>query len=562
MNKKTSSLIAGLTMITGLVAAQKQTRPNVIVILADDMGYSDLGCYGSEIRTPNLDKLAAQGLRFTQFYNTPRSSPTRASLLTGLYSHQANMGHLSTQTFPQQAYFNDLNKEAVTMAEVFRNSGYTTYMTGKWHVAKYIEQNGDQSNWPMNRGFDRFFGTLTGAGSYYDPGAMMSNHTFLSPSKDFYYTNAISDSTVKFIREHKDDKPFFFYVAYTAAHWPLHAPDSVINKYNGVYSKGWDAIRKQRFEKLKQLGIMPRDAVLTPRSVKVPAWENEPLKEWQQRRMQVYAAMVDIMDQGIGRIIDALDKKGQLDNTLIFFMQDNGACAEEIETNYPVKELSSEQKILKPMKADSIFMGKKPDYTRDGKFIRGGRGLMPGASDTWMSYGEEWANVSNTPYKMYKHWTHQGGIATPLIVHWPNGISKKGELRQQPSHIIDIMASCVDICDLEYPVTYNGRNIIPYEGVSLRPAFENKKLPKRVLFWEHEGNRALRQGKWKLVSRAKYFMKFVKEDEDNWELYNLEKDPTEMNNLAQKYPKRVEKMKKLWEEEAIRVKAKPWPWEK
>lgn len=560
MIAKTSSIITGLSLISGLIAAQKQNRPNVIVILSDDMGYSDLGCFGSEIHTPNLDKLASQGLRFTQFYNTPRSSPTRASLLTGLYPHQADMGHLATQTFTQQAYYNDLSKNAVTMAEVFRNSGYSTYMTGKWHVAKNTGPNGDKSNWPMNRGFERFFGTLTGAGSYYDPGAMMSNNTFISPSKDFYYTNAISDSTVKFIREDKGVKPFFFYVAYTAAHWPLHAPENEIEKYKNVYAIGWDSIRSLRFKKLKSLGIIQKDAILTERAVKVPAWENEPLKAWQQRRMQVYAAMVDIMDQGIGRIVGELERKKNLDNTLIFFMQDNGACAEEIDTNYPAKELTPMQAMLKPMKTDSVFMGKKPDYTRDGKFIRGGRGLMPGAADTWMSYGEEWANVSNTPFRLYKHWTHEGGIATPLIAYWPKGIKQQGEITSQPTHLIDIMATCVNVCQLSYPKSYNGHKIIPYEGLSLMPAFKDKKLKERTLFWEHEGNRALRMGMWKLVSKTEKMMRFSENDENKWELYNIEKDPTETNNLAQKYPKQVTIMKEIWEKEALRVKAKPWPW--
>jgi len=550
--------ITGLALSTYAFSAQKPARPNVIVILSDDMGYSDLGCFGSEIKTPNIDRLAANGLRFTQFYNTPRSSPTRASLLTGLYPHQAGMGHLATQTYSQAGYYNDLSKNAVTMAEVFKNSGYSTYMTGKWHIAKNILPQGDRSNWPLNRGFERFFGTLTGAGSFYDPGAMMSNNTFIAPTKDFYYTDAISDSTVKFIREHKAEKPFFFYVAYTAAHWPLHAPEHKIQKYKN----GWDSIRYQRFRKLKSLGIIRNDAVLTERAVKIPAWENEPLKEWQQRRMQVYAAMIDVMDQGIGRIIDALDKKGELENTLIFFMQDNGACAEEIETNYLVKELTSEQKILKPMKADSVFMEKKPDYTRDGIFIRGGRGLMPGAADTWLSYGEEWANVSNTPYRMYKHWTHEGGIATPLIAYWPLGIKQKGELRKQPSNIIDIMATCVDICGLNYPTNYNNNKISPYEGVSLKPAFSNKKLNREFIFWEHESNRALRMGKWKLVSKTKKMMQFTAEDNKNWELYNLENDPTETKNLAELYPKQVEKMKTIWEKEALRIMAKPWPWDK
>ena len=560
MFTKSSMFIFGLSTISVLGVSQKQTRPNVIVILSDDMGYSDIGCYGSEIRTPNLDLLAAQGIRFTQFYATPRSSPTRASLLTGLYSHQANMGHLATEEFSQLAYSNDLSKNAVTMAELFKANGYTTYMTGKWHIAKNVNPGGDRSNWPLNRGFDRFFGTLTGAGSFYDPSTLMSNNRFIAPVSNFYYTDAISDSTVKFIREHKTTQPFFFYVAYTAAHWPIQAPESEIKKYEGVYVEGWDSIRVRRFNKLKKLGIIRSDAVLTERSIKIPAWDYEPLKEWQIKRMQVYAAMIDIMDQGIGRVIGELERKGILDNTLIFYMHDNGACAEEINTKYMYVETVDEQQTLQPMREDSILTERKPKYTREGRKIQGGRGLMPGGAETWISYGEEWANVSNTPFKLYKHWNHEGGIASPLIVFWPNGIKARGELRRQPTHLIDIMATCVDICDLNYPLEYESNKITPYEGLSLKPAFRNKKLKERALFWEHEGNRALRIGKWKLVSKTEQMMKFLDTDEDKWELYNLEIDPTETNNIAIRHPKRVENMKKIWESEALRIKAKPWPW--
>ena len=540
---------------------QKTKRPNVVVILTDDMGYSDIGCFGSEIRTPTIDKLAANGMAFTHFYNTARCSPTRASLLTGLYPHQAGMGHLSSENFKEEGYTDDLSKNAVTMAEVFQQAGYATYMTGKWHIAKNINSDGDKSNWPMQRGFQRFFGTLNGAGSFYDPGTLISNNTFIAPPKNFYYTDAISDTAVKFIRENPKEKPFFFYIAYTGAHWPLHAPENEVQKYKGLYDKGWDATRQQRFEKLKKLGIISDKAVLTERGVAIPEWKNEPMKEWQVRRMEVYAAMIDIMDQGIGRIISVLEKKGELDNTIIFYMHDNGGCAEPLNSNQKEIPPTDEQKIGKVYAADSVFAGKQPVYTRDGKFIRSGKGVMPGNADSWVAYGEEWANVSNTPFRLYKHWVHEGGIATPMIVHWPKGISAKAKISNQPSHLIDIMATCIDIARIDYPKKFNGNTIQPYEGKSLLPAFNNKTIKREFIFWEHEGNRAIRVGNWKLVSQTKKNKVVGAADEDAWELYDMDNDPSETNNLTIQFPAKVKEMAAMWEKEAVRTKAKPWPWQ-
>lgn len=550
-------------LINYSIYAQKQSskKPNVIVILTDDMGYSDIGCFGSEISTPNIDRLAGNGVRFTQFYNTARCSPTRASLLTGLYPHQAGMGHLSTENFKEPGYTDDLSKNAVTMAEVFQQAGYATYMTGKWHVSKSITKEGDKSNWPMQRGFQRFFGTLNGSGSFYDPGTLMSNNTFIAPPKNFYYTDAISDTAVKFINENPKEKSFFFYIAYTSAHWPLHAPENEVQKYKGMYDKGWDATRQQRFEKLKKLGIISNKAVLTERGVSIPEWKNETMKEWQVRKMEVYAAMIDVMDQGIGRIITALEKKGELDNTIIFYLHDNGGCAEPLNSNKAEVPPTEEQKMGKAYAADSVFSVRQPAYTRDGKFIRSGKGVMPGNADSWVTYGEEWANVSNTPYRLYKHWAHEGGIATPLIVHWPNGIKAKGQLRAQPGHLIDIMATCIGIAGINYPKEFNGNQIQRYEGKSLLPAFKNKTIKRDFLFWEHEGNRAIRIGKWKLVAKVQKNKVVTSQDENAWELYYLDNDPTETKNLALKYPEKVKEMSALWEKEAIRTKTKPWPWE-
>lgn len=557
-------LLLGFMVIGSAFSQNKKTaikKPNVIVILTDDMGFSDIGCFGSEVSTPHIDKLAGNGLMFNHFYNTARCSPSRASLLTGLYPHQAGMGHLSTENFSEPGYVDDLSKNAVTMAEVFKQAGYATYMAGKWHISKKITKEGDQSNWPCQRGFQRFFGTLNGSGSFYDPGTLISNNTFIAPGKDFYYTNAISDTAVKFINEHPAKQPFFFYIAYTAAHWPLHAPEKEVQKYKGMYDIGWDSTRQKRFEKLKKLGIISSKAVLTERGVSIPEWNKEPLKDWQVKRMEVYAAMIDILDQGIGRIITALEKKGELENTIIFYMHDNGGCAEPLNSNQAEIPPTEIQKMGKAYAADSVFVGKQPIYTRDGIFIRSGKGVMPGNADSWVGYGEEWANVSNTPFRLYKHWANEGGIATPLIIHWPNGIKAKGQLRMQPGHLIDIMATCVDIAGINYPKQFNGYEIQPFEGKSLLPAFSNKPIKRSFIFWEHEGNRAIRINNWKLVARVKKNKLFTPADENEWELYAMDKDPTETNNLALLYPDKVKKMAAVWEKEAVRTKAKPWPWQ-
>lgn len=561
-----SFFISSIFLVVFLTSAKKnipetnKEKPNILVILTDDMGYSDISCFGSEIPTPNIDRLAYNGLRFTHFYNTGRCSPTRASLLTGLYPHQAGMGHLSTENHPLPGYAGDLSKNAVTMAEVFKNAGYSTFMTGKWHLAKDNDYKGDISNWPLQRGFDRFFGTLNGSGSFFDPGTLTSGNTNIPPYKDFYYTTAISDTTVKFIKESPKNKPFFGYIAYTAAHWPLHAPDKEVKKYKGFFDKGWDVLREQRFKKLKELGIIDNSFVLTERGVSIPAWKDEPMKEWQLRRMEVYAAMIDVMDQGIGKIISALESKGVLDNTLIFYMHDNGGCAEPVGTEKMEVPLTAEQKISKPSAYDKPNIDKKQLYTREGQFIRMGKGVMPGPADTWTAYNEEWANVSNTPFRLYKQWVHEGGIASPLVIHWPKGIKAKGQLRDHPSHLIDIMATCLDITGIPYPTKYKANEIQSFEGKSLSPAFKNKPIERDYLFWEHGANRAIRIGDWKLVAQTAFNKSFTEADEDKWELYNLKEDPTELINLRDKFPEKALAMIKTYREKAFYTKALPWPW--
>ena len=513
-------------------------RPNIVLILADDMGFSDLGCYGGEIQTPNLDGLAKRGLRFTQFYNTARCCPTRASLLTGLYPHQAGVGHMM-QDKGLDGYRGDLNTNCRTIAEVLRTAGYATYMTGKWHVTKHIKPEGPKYNWPLQRGFDRFYGTIHGAGSFFDPNSLTRDNTQIVPdTKDYYYTDALSDNAAGFIRGREGANPFFLYVAYTAAHWPMHAKPEDIAKYKGRYDAGWQAMRQERYQRALDLGLIDKRWAMSPPDS--APWESvsEADKAWHLRRMEVYAAMVDCMDAGIGRILDALKQTGVFENTLIFFLEDNGGCAEEYGSRGPVQPDPSKPVELKPMAPDELQTRMQPTHTRDGRPVRTGHGVMPGPADTYIGYGMEWANVSNTPFRLYKHWVHEGGIATPLIAHWPAGLKRQGELERQPGHLIDIMATCCDVAGAEYPAEVEGRPITPLEGRSLVPAFEGKPIQRDALYWEHEGNRAVRVGKWKLVARG---------PKNEWELYDLDADRTELHNLAAQDPDRVRQMAALWD---------------
>ncbi|NQU55538.1 MAG: arylsulfatase [Bacteroidetes bacterium] len=533
---------------------QQNSQPNIILIMSDDMGYSDIGCYGGVINTPVLNGLAENGLRFTQFYNTARCCPTRASLITGLYQHQAGVGHMMKDR-GSDAYRGDLSKNAVTIAEVLKQAGYSTYMSGKWHVTPLepSKTNPSKHNWPLQRGFDKFFGTIHGAGSFYDPNSLTRDNEFIVPSEDFYYTDAISDNAVKFIEEHNSDKPFFIYIPYTAAHWPMHAKPADIAKYKGQFDDGWDVLRETKYKNMLALGLIKPEWKLTEKD-NIPDWEEVELKQWYSSLMEVYAAMVDCMDQGIGRVMNTLDKKGIKDNTLVFFLQDNGGCAEQfgLKQNIGPYHKDVEPDVIKPMGIDEFQTEMVPKYTRDGRPVMGGRGLVPGADNTYLSYDKPWANASNTPFRMYKHWVHEGGISTPLIVHWPAGIKAKNEFRGHPGHLIDIMATCIDVAGATYPETFNGNNITPLEGMSLVQAFNNQELPDRPLFWEHEGNKAVRLGKYKLVSR------WTKAAEYSWELYDLEADRSETNNLVELMPEKVTELEVLWKKWAKKAKVLTW----
>ncbi|MHC4994510.1 MAG: arylsulfatase [Planctomycetota bacterium] len=550
--KRTTLVAVALALFVGMAlsltaSADSHGRPNIILIMADDMGFSDIGCYGGEIETPTLDALASGGLRFTQFYNTGRCCPTRASLLTGLYPHQAGVGWMTADN-GYDGYRGDLNRNCVTIAEALKTVGYATYMSGKWHVTKDLYGDQGKANWPRQRGFDRFFGTIFGAGSFYDPSTLtLENERIVPDRKNFYYTDRISDYAVDYIKDHKGDEPFFMYVAYTAPHWPMHALPEDIAKYKGRYDEGWDVLRAERHQRMIDMGLVSDGWPLTPRDPNAKPWSEIKMKKWNTRRMEVYAAMVDRLDQGIGRIVDQLKQSGRFDNTLILFLADNGGCAEEYGSGKPY-EAPKQPAKLQPMGPNEFQDDMAPRFTRDGRPVRQGWPVMPGPADTYIAYGKPWANASNTPFREYKHWVHEGGIATPLIAHWPAQIKRRGQLEHQPGHLIDVMATCVEIANVDYPTSYKGAAIKPLEGRSLTPAFSGKKIQREALYWEHEGNRAVRVGQWKLVAKG---------EKGPWELYDLEADRTELNDLSQKHPDRAKKLADMWLAYAERANVLP-----
>jgi len=504
--------------------ASAKQPPNILVILVDDMGFSDLGCYGSEINTPNIDALAADGLRFTQFYNGARCCPTRASLLTGLYAHQTGLGQTIARDKKVPGYRGYLNDECVTIADVLRGAGYFTAMAGKWHV-------GDHAGVvPWKRGFDRSL-NVNGANGFYHldggrprlvlNGKPLANDDPFLP-KNWYTTDVFTDYGIQCINEAlAAKKPFFLYLAYNAPHTPIQAPEEDIAKYRGKYKAGWDKLREQRYEKQIDLGIVDKTWPLSPRPDDIKAWDS--LTPAEQDRfdhiMAIYAACVDHMDQAVGRLVADLRQRGVLDNTLILFLSDNGAeSASHSNKNHD------------------------PDGTLDGN--------SPGDSKSIVYQGASWAMLSDTPFRYYKRFDHEGGISTPLIVHWPAGFTAKGELRQQPGHIVDLMATCVDVANAKYPTEFNGNPIPPMEGRSLLPAFINQPIERDGLFWEHEGNAAIRVGNWKLVRV---------DDDGPWELYDVKTDRSELHDLASQKPELAKELAGKWEAWALRVHAKPYP---
>jgi len=537
------SLLSLLILIGCNLSSEQTTtkeKPNIIVVMVDDMGFSDLSSYGSEINTPNIDKLATNGLQFTQFYNAGRCCPSRASLLTGLYAHKTGLGYMTAQDYGKPGYRADMNTECVTIAETLKEAGYGTYMAGKWHVNLNFKPEESKHNWPLQRGFDKFFGTLIAAGSYWNPLTLVEGNEYVQASDDFYYTEAITDKSIDYITQHDAEKPFFLYMAYTAPHWPLHAREEAIAKHRGKFSEGWDVLREKRHQKLKDLGIVDANTVLPARDEKNIAWESVENKEWEQTRMEAYAGTIEHLDQGIGKLVTSLKEQGKLDNTIIFFLSDNGGDKTE-HINGMIGNSGKPWSVMNYV----------PTHTKKGELVISGDypGVALGPDTTYGGYGLKWANLSNTPFKKFKTYMHEGGISAPLLVHWPAGIQAKNELRKQPAHIIDIMATCLDIANVDYPKTFNDNVIKPIDGKSMLPIFKNDSKVHDTLYWEHQGNKAIRIGDWKLVSKL---------EKNKWELYNLAIDRTETKNLSTQQPKRVAQLRKAYNTWAKASNVEPW----
>ena len=530
-------------------------RPNFVVILADDMGFSDLGCYGGEVRTPNIDALAAGGLRYTQAYNAARCCPSRAALMTGVHPHQAGIGWMTfgglansappgswtsmiEQRGPYQGYLDD---SCVTIADVLRLGGYRTLLSGKWHLGGDVKVEDlhlfDPSCpgppvTPLERGFDEFWGLFGGAASYYRPRILMNGNQVIEvENPTFYLTDAITDHAIEMI-ERAAEKPFFLYLAYSAPHWPLHALEEDIARYEETFREGWDQIRAERHERLRDAGLLDPSWKISARDPDSYPFEDARYPQWEAMRMAVYAAQIDRMDQGIGRVVECLRQRALLENTVVLVCSDNGGSSEFLQEE-PTAEGASRYE----------------GATFDGGLVRVGNvpELEPGGPGTFMSYDLPWANASNSPFRRFKSWVHEGGISTPLVVHWPFGIAEAG-IRHAPIHFIDFLPTIAELAGVPIPTERDGRPLTPVEGESFVPSFARSNWRRTMPLWlEHEGNRALRDESWKLVSKHP----------GRWELYNMEIDRTEAHDLALQEPARLKRMAESWESTADRVGVRP-----
>lgn len=492
------TLFATIVLFCVSTGVAADSRPNIVLIMCDDMGFSDLSCYGSEIPTPNIDRLANAGLRFTDFHNNAKCSETRASLMTGLW-------HQQSKNLKQPGH--------VTIAEVLKGAGYRTYMSGKWHL----------DSTPPKRGFDRYFGFLSGAINFFtgtdwqiNENLMRLDENVYQAGKDFYSTNAFTDFAIDFLQSESQDldrskQPFFLYLAHNAPHFPLHALPEDIERFRGAYRKGWDTIRKERHERLMELGIIDETWRLSQRDPKVESWDSltEKEKTFLEPMMEVYAAMIHRLDVNIGRLIQHLESTNQLDNTLILFLSDNGAC--------PYERLRTDV-------------------------------MVPGPAESDIAYDARWANMCNTPLRLYKQYAHQGGTLTPMIAHWPAGIQNGGNLCRFPAHLVDIMPTVLELAQAEYPSQFKEQTIHPMEGVSLVPALNGLDHPERTkpIYWEFSGNHAVRSGDWKLVA----------ERSKPWELYHLATDRSETKDLSAERPEKLEELAESYNQWADRVGAK------
>jgi arylsulfatase A-like enzyme len=524
------------------------SKPNIILILADDMGFSDIGCFGSEVSTPNLDRLASRGIRISQFYNNPRCCPSRASIMTGLWAQQAGMGMMVAdyKRYPYPGYAGILSAKTLTIPEALKTVGYNTAMVGKWHLAPESEEG--MRDWPLQRGFDKFWGMIAGASVYWEsPHLLKGNDKLPPPPKDQYLTDLWADHAVGFVNElAPQKKPFFLYTAFNAPHWPIQAPEAEIRKYATRYASGWDALREERHRKQLAMGIVSPKWPLSPRDPRVPAWDKANDKEWEIRRMAVYAAMIDHLDRAIGRIIDAVEQAGVAQNTLILFMSDNGGNAEEIARGRGNPARSAENAI--PHVAPG---GTPSDMPCEQGMTCAGNvpGVMPGSEGTFQSIGIPWGNCANTPFRLYKHYAQEGGISTPFIACWPAVIKPSAAPVPAIGHETDLLPTLLELSGAVYPKQVAAGPLPPLAGQSLLPVFTGHTLDHAPIYWEHEGNKAVRDGKWKLVSRFP----------DAWELYDMEADRTELNDLAGSQPARVKSMTAQWDAWAARCGVQPWP---
>jgi len=528
-------LLPILGLALSAAGGEGPSRPNVILILLDDVGYSDLSCYGGEIPTPNIDALAERGVRFTQFYDSARCCPSRASLLTGLYPHQAGIGsfaHTPPQEDAPPAYRGALSETCVTLAEVMKRAGYSTYMVGKWHVGG--------TPGPTERGFDEFYGFTR----HYEADQWIPEKYLRLPEGrepeivkapgEFYATEVFTDYALEFIHQgRKSEKPWFLYLAHSAAHFPVQAPWETTKRFVATYERGWDVLREERFARMKELGLAREGWTLTERSM-VPVddvageYSGKPNPAWDSldgdlrldlaHRMAVFAAMIVHVDRGVGRIVADLRESGELENTVILLLSDNGACYE-----------------WSPVGFDG------PSRTRTHVLHRGEDLAKMGGPGTYHAYGSGWANLGNTPFRLYKHFTHEGGITTPFLFHWPAGIERSGDWERTPAHLIDVMPTLCELAGADYPEKIGEHAIQPMEGRSLLPLLRGEPVPDRALGFEHQAARAWRDGRWKLVWGKRM------PEAPRWELYDLETDRCETTDLAAEHPERVAEMAKAWD---------------
>lgn len=521
-------------LFPALLLAQAE-RPNIMIIMVDDMGYSDPGCYGGDVMTPNIDALADNGLRFTQFYNCSRCCPTRASLLTGMYAQQVGLR------------FNgrSLTTNCVTIAEVLKDAGYNTGMAGKWHLSETKEKGSREAqmkwlahqdpdsifaplpSYPCNRGFDEHWGLIWGVADFFDPFSLVHNETAIKTvPDDFYMTTFIGEKSVELIDTFsKENDPFFMYVAFTAPHWPLHALPEDVAKYQGKYDMGWDSLRIKRYNRMVEMGLIDPARVKNAPNESHRSWESETRKNWEADHMEVHAAMVDRVDQEIGRIIDKLKETGKYENTVIFFLSDNGMSPERYR--------------------DYGF--DRPQYTRENvmHLYPGQDYVMDGSQVNYSGVGDAWAGACNTPYRYWKAESYFGGNATPMVVNWPNGLkTQPGSITSQAGHVMDIMPTCLELAGATYPETYKGNVIQPIEGKSLTAIFNGGTRQRDTLYWEHENGRAIRVGNWKMVALR---------SSNTWYLYDLSTDLTETQNVAIEHPDIVKQLSELWNAWARKV---------